>query len=65
MLLCYLRDFIALRLERIQKVRMTYICDFKLKKSLDSKSRKLEYETKFYEERFDNPFPIPDKLSQS
>ena len=65
MLLCYLRDFIALRLERIQKLRMTYICDFELKKSLDSKSRILGYETKFHEERFDNPFPIPDKLSQA
>lgn len=65
MLLCYLRDFIALRLEKIQKLRMTYICDFELKKSLDSKSRVLGFETKFHEERYDNPFPIPDELSQS
>ena len=65
MLLCYLRDFIALRLEKIQKLRMTYICDFELKKHLDSKSRQLNFETKFYEERFDNPYPIPDELSQA
>lgn len=65
MLLCYLRDFISLRLERIQRLRMTYICDFELKKHLDSDSRKLGFETKFHEERFDNPFPIPDDLSQS
>ena len=65
MLLCYLRDFIALRLAKIQKLRMTYICDFELKKTLDSKSRQLGFETKFHEERFDNPFPIPDELSQS
>ena len=65
MLLCYLRDFIALRLEKIQRLRMTYICDFELKKTLDSKSRQLNYETKFHEERFDNPFPIPDELPQA
>ena len=63
MLLCYLRDFIALRLERIQKLRLTYICDFSFKKSNESKLRSFNYETNFHEERFDNPYPIFDELS--
>ena len=65
MLLCYLRDFIALRLERIQKLRLTYICDFSFKKSNESKLRSFDFETNFHEERFDNPYPIFDEISSS
>lgn len=61
MLLCYLRDFISLRLEKIQKLRMTYTCYLKLKKNYDSKKRKLDFETEFSEKRYDNPYPIPDE----
>ncbi len=61
MLLCYLRDFIGLRLERIQKLRMTYTCYLKLKKNYDSKKRKLDFETEFSEKRYDNPYPIPNE----
>jgi hypothetical protein len=65
MLLCYLRDFIALRLEKIQKLRLTYICDFGFKKSNESKLRNFDFETNFHEERYDNPYPIFDELSSS
>ncbi|MBO5711513.1 MAG: hypothetical protein J6R47_01625, partial [Acholeplasmatales bacterium] len=60
MLLCYLRDFVALRIEKIQKLRSTYTCHLKLKKDLDTKKRRLNFDTEFIEERFDNPYPIPD-----
>lgn len=63
MLLCYLRDFIALRFEKIQKLRLTYICDFSFKKASESKLRNFNFETNFHEERYDNPYPIFDELS--
>ena len=63
MLLCYLRDFIALRFEKIQRLRLTYICDFQFKKSNESKLRNFNFETNFHEERYDNPYPIMDELS--
>ena len=65
MLLCYLRDFIALRLEKIQKLRLTYICDFSFKKKSEGKLRSFDFETNFHEERFDNPYPIFDEISSS
>jgi hypothetical protein len=65
MLLCYLRDFVALRIEKIQKLRSTYTCHLKLKKDLDTKKRKLNFDTEFVEERFDNPYPIPDEEAEA
>lgn len=65
MLLCYLRDFIELRLKKIYRLRMTYICDFSLKKHFDSRKRNFTYDTVFHDERYDNPYPIQDDLSSS
>lgn len=59
-LLCYLRDFIALRLEKIYELRSTYICDFSFKKTLESKKHNYTYNVSFHDEIFDNPYPIPD-----
>ncbi len=64
MLLCYLRDFVALRIEKIQKLRSTYTCHLKLKKDLNTKKRKFNFDTEFVEERFDNPYPIPDPVCE-
>lgn len=63
LLLCYLRDFIALRLNKIYRLRMTYICDFAIKKDWESKNRNFQYETTYHDERFDNPYPITDDSS--
>ena len=63
LLLCYLRDFIALRIERIEKLRMTYKCKFYLKKEFVSKKREFHYETSYVEEKYDNPYPIIDEES--
>ena len=65
LLLCYLRDFIALRIERIEKLRMTYKCKFYLKKEFVSKKREFHYETSYVEEKYDNPYPIVDDASNA
>ena len=65
LLLCYLRDFIALRIERIEKLRMTYKCKFYLKKEFESKKRQFQYETSYVEEKYDNPYPIVDEASNA
>lgn len=59
-LLCYLRDFIALRLEKIYELRATYICDFSFKKDYESKKHNYSYNVSYHDEVYDNPYPIPD-----
>lgn len=63
MMLCYLRDFINYRLEKIEKLRSSYVVDLSINKEVTSKKRTLILETKIHEERQDNPFPIPDSQS--
>lgn len=65
MLLCYLRDFIDLRLQKITDIRMTYICDFELKRETNSKKRTTYFNTIFHEDRKDNPYPIDNESSRS
>ncbi len=63
MLLCYLRDFIQLRLDKINELRMTYICDFSIVRTEKNKRVTKIYETKYYENRTDNPYPLENKIS--
>lgn len=63
MLLCYLRDFIQFRLERIETLRRTYISDLSVSKKIETKKRTFTLETKIYEKRTDNPYPIADETS--
>ena len=65
MLLCYLRDFIGLRLERVETLRMTYKCNFSLKKDYESKKHNFNYSTVYNEVRYDNPYPIIDSRSDA
>ena len=58
MLLCYMRDFIDLRVSKIQEAIATYKSDFKMKKTIETKSRILNFETSFFEDRKDNPYPL-------
>ena len=58
MLLCYMRDFIDLRVGKIQEAIATYKSDFKMKKTIETKSRILNFETSFFEDRKDNPYPL-------
>ena len=63
MLLCYLNDFIYFRLEKIERLRTTYIANFSMKKEVKTKNREFTFETVMYEKRVDNPYPIPDQSS--
>ena len=63
MLLFQLREFIAMRLDKITKLRRTYICDFEFKKNFESKYRNYENLNTFHEERYDNPYPLNDDRS--
>ena len=60
MMLCYLRDFINYRLERIEKLRSSYTANLSINKEVVSKKRKIILETRIVDDRQDNPFPIPD-----
>ncbi len=64
MLLVQLREFVSMRMSKITKLRMTYICDFEYKKALESKVRNVNSANTFHEERYDNPFPIETKESK-
>ncbi|MDE5897090.1 MAG: DUF2357 domain-containing protein, partial [Clostridia bacterium] len=63
MMLCYLRDFIDFRLEKIETLRRTYIGDMEVSKEIVTKKRTLIIQSKVYEKRTDNPFPIADAAS--
>ena len=63
MLLFQLREFIAMRLDKITKLRRTYICDFEFKKTFESKHRNFENYNTYHEERYDNPYPLNDDRS--
>ena len=63
MLLFQLREFIAMRLDKITKLRRTYICDFEFKKAFESKHRNFENYNTYHEERYDNPYPLNDDRS--
>ena len=65
MMLCYLRDFIDLRVSKIQEAISTYKSDFKMKKTIETKSRTLSFETSFYEDRKDNPYPLLNEKTRS
>lgn len=64
LLLTYLRDFIELRVNKINDIRMTYICDFSLSTKVSSKKREVNYETNYHEDRKDNPYPIDNAHSK-
>lgn len=61
MMLCYIKNFIEYRLEKIDNLRRSYVGDMYINKEIVSKKRTLKIETKIFEERTDNPYPIPDE----
>lgn len=63
LLLCYLRDFINLRLEKIRALRNTLIEDLEIKKELKEKNE-YSFSLKYFNKRIDNPFPIPDERNE-
>lgn len=65
MLLCYMRDFIDLRVSKINEAISTYKSDFKMKKTIETKSRVLNFETSLFEDRKDNPYPLLNEKTKS
>lgn len=61
MMLCYVKSFIEYRLEKIENLRRKYVGDMAISKEIITKKRTLKIKTEVYEERTDNPFPIPDE----
>lgn len=59
-ILCYLRDFVELRLSNIEKLRKSYICDLYAKKVYKSKNRNIDLEIIFHDEIYNNEYPLKD-----
>lgn len=64
MLLCYLNDFIFFRLDKIDQLRKTYVGNMSYHKEIKTKKREFFFETRLYEKRLDNPYPVPDEESE-
>lgn len=60
MMLCYIKNFIEYRLEKIDNLRRSYVGDMSISKKIVAKKRTLKVEMQVFEERADNPYPIPD-----
>lgn len=60
MMLCYIKNFIEYRLEKIDNLRRSYVGDMSIEKKVVAKKRTLKIEMRVLEERSDNPYPIPD-----
>lgn len=56
MMLCYLKDFIEYRLQKIDELRRTYVGELKIDKSVVSSKRTLKIEARVYDERKDNVY---------
>ena len=65
MMLCYIRNFIEFRLEKIEDLRRTYRGEAYINKEVTTAKSHITIETKVYDERHDNPFPIADERSAS
>lgn len=64
MLLCYLNEFIFFRLDKIDQLRKTYVGNMSYHKEIKTKKREFFFETRLYEKRLDNPYPIPDENAE-
>ena len=65
MMLVYIRDFIEFRLGKIETLRRTYSGRLKIDKEIVSAKSTLRIKTEVREKRTDNPYPIPDKETES
>lgn len=56
----YLKEFISLRYSNINKLRSTYICDFKSSKEFVSKHREFKLDINFHDLNYQNEYPLPN-----
>ena len=61
MMMCYIKNFIEFRLGKIDELRHSYTGDFNISKKISIKKRTIKYDVQIFEERTDNPYPIPDE----
>jgi hypothetical protein len=54
----YLKEFISLRYSNINKLRSTYICDFKSSKEFVSKHREFKLDINFHDLNYQNEYPL-------
>ncbi len=64
MMLVYLRNFIEYRLEKIETLRRTYYGEMRIDKEIVTGKSTLKIKTKITEKRTDNPYPIPDPITE-
>lgn len=64
MLLCYLRDFIYLRYEKISELLACYDAEFNLVKKISLSKEEYEFATHFKVSRKNNPYPLTDDLGR-
>ena len=61
MMMTYIKTFIEYRLGKIDELRHSYTGDFNINKKITVKKRSIKYDIQIFEERTDNPYPIPDE----
>ncbi len=61
MLLCYLRDFIDLRLKKIKEIGSLYIANAEIARNIRTNEGKILFETKYHEESKKDPYSNFDK----
>ena len=64
MLLCYLRDFIYLRYQKISELLACYDAEFNLVKKISLSKEEYEFATHFKVSRKNNPYPLTDDLGR-
>lgn len=65
MLLCYLRDFIALRLNKIRKLLGLYEADFAIEKKLQNDNYNVEIKLNIKDSRKNNPYNLLDTTNKN
>ncbi len=65
MLLVYLKDFIQLRLDKIKEMINTYQGNLLMDKKIHTKTRTIQFELKFFEERKDSPYSLLNDESKN
>ena len=59
-----LNEFIFFRLDKIDQLRKTYVGNMSYHKEIKTKKREFFFETRLYEKRLDNPYPVPDEKAE-
>jgi len=64
LLLIYLQEFVFFRLDKIEKLRSTYESEFKINKKLELNKREVIFESRIFDKRSNNPYPLFDEVTE-